>query len=93
MIKPTPATRLQSVCRQFLKICGETYTLDEHHHLARSYQSNEIGIRAMSVNIIDGKEVILVSCIMGGKLPVEDRYVEMTIDELSELSLFGSDYA
>ena len=93
MIKPTPATRLQSVCRQFLKICGETYTLDESHRLARECGSTEISIRAMNLNIIDGKEVVLILCIMGGTRPAMERYVEMTIDELNELSLLGEDYA
>jgi hypothetical protein len=93
MIEPTSSTRLQSVVRQFLKICGETYTLDEHHRLARSHQSTMIGIRAMNVNVIDGEEVIVISCIMGGPLPVRDRYVELTVDELSDLTLLGTDYA
>lgn len=93
MITPTPATRLQSVCRQFLKICQETYVLSEDHNLAKECGSNVIGIRAMNLNVIDGKEVILISCIMGGTRPVEDRYVEMTLDELSDLSFLGEDFA
>jgi hypothetical protein len=93
MIKPTPTTRLQSVCRQFLKICGETYLLDEDHRLARSHGSCEIGIRAMNINIIDGKDVIIISCIMGGDRPVRDRYVELTVEELEELHILGEDYA
>jgi hypothetical protein len=93
MITPTPATRLQSVCRQFLKICQEQFLLDADHPAARECESREIGIRAMNVNIIDGKEVIVISCIMGGPLPVRDRYVEMTADELTSLSVVGEDYA
>jgi len=93
MLTPTPASRLQSVCRQFLKICGETYHLDENHVLARTHKSTEIGIRAMNVNFAGGKEFILISCIMGGPLPLEDRYVELTVEELEGLSVLGEDYA
>lgn len=93
MIQPTPATRLQSVCRQFLKICQEQYLLSEDHNLAKECGSKEIGIRAMNLNVIDGREVILISCIMGGTQPLEERYVEMTMDELSDLSALGEDYA